>query len=140
MSCAGCWSLVSRTRLCNDVCELRTCRVQIAHAGSRTRVTSMGGLYDTATLRALPSAVLIVVSVVCVVMVGVIVFVFWVVLVRCSTHCCGYGVGRLRCNCQIARLVVSSYCRVGRAPPANIAPTVGLEPTTTRLRALRSAG
>ena len=26
-----------------------------AHAGSRTRVTSMGGLYDTATLRALPS-------------------------------------------------------------------------------------
>ena len=24
-----------------------------AHAGSRTRVTSMGGLYDTATLRAL---------------------------------------------------------------------------------------
>jgi hypothetical protein len=29
------------------------CVVQIAHAGSRTRVTSMGGLYDTATLRAL---------------------------------------------------------------------------------------
>ena len=26
---------------------------QNAHAGSRTRVTSMGGLYDTATLRAL---------------------------------------------------------------------------------------
>jgi hypothetical protein len=27
-----------------------------AHAGSRTRVTSMGGLYDAATLRALAGA------------------------------------------------------------------------------------
>ena len=99
----------------------------------------MGGLYDAATLRALSYAVLVVVSVVCVVMVVVIVFLFWVVLARCSFRCCGYGVGRLRCNCQIARLVVSSYCRVGRAQRTHIAPTVGLKPTTTRLRALRSA-
>ena len=28
-------------------------RLKNAHAGSRTRVTSMGGLYDTATLHAL---------------------------------------------------------------------------------------
>ena len=31
--------------------------LQIAHAGSRTRVTSMGVLYDTATLRALSSGI-----------------------------------------------------------------------------------
>ena len=136
--CIGCWPLVSRIGLCNAVCKLRTYRVQIAHAGSRNRVTSIGGLYDTATLRALSSAVLLVVFVVCVVMVVVIVLVLCVVLASCSTCCCGCGVGRLCCNWQIARFVVSSYCRIGRAPPANIAPTVGLEPTTTRLRASRS--
>ena len=100
----------------------------------------MGGLYDAATLRALSSAVLLVVFDVCVVMAVVMVLVFCVVLASCSTCCCGCGVGRLCCNWQIARFVVSSYCRIGRAPPANIAPTVGPEPTTTRLRALRSAG
>ena len=78
--------MVSRIGLRNVMCELRTCRMQIAHAGSRTRVTSMGGLYDTATLRALSSAVL---PVLCagVVMVVVIVLVLCVVLVRCSPRC-----------------------------------------------------
>ena len=33
-------------------CE-KTLREENAHAGNRTRVTSMGGLYDTPTLRAL---------------------------------------------------------------------------------------
>ena len=34
-------------------------RVCLAHAGNRTRVTSMGGLYDTTTLRALVPTTLI---------------------------------------------------------------------------------
>ena len=33
-------------------CAGTTCVLSCAHAGSRTRVTSMGGLYDAATLRA----------------------------------------------------------------------------------------
>ena len=33
--------------------QLGRATTKTAHAGSRTRVTSMGGLYDTATLRAL---------------------------------------------------------------------------------------
>ena len=35
---------------------IRTRGYKNAHAGSRTRVTSMGGLYDTATLHALTHA------------------------------------------------------------------------------------
>ena len=61
----------------------------------------MGGLYDAATLRALSSAVLVVVSVVCAAMVVVIVFVIWVVLVRCSSRCCGCGVARLRAPARV---------------------------------------
>ena len=138
MWCAGCWSLVSRIGVCNVVCKLLTCRIQIAHAGKRTRVTSMGGLYDTATLRALPSAVLLS-RFVSVVMVVVTVLVCCVVLVRCSSCCGGCGLCRLRCNSQIVGFVVSSYCSVGRAQRAHIAPIVGLKPTTARLMALRSA-
>ena len=96
----------------------------------------MGGLYGTATLRELSSAVLLVLFAGGV-MVVVAVLVLCVVLARCSSCC---GLCRLRCNFQIVRFVVSSYCRVGRAPRAHIAPTVGPKPTTTRLRALRSAG
>ena len=35
--------------------DQKSAALQIAHAGSRARVTSMGGLYDAATLRALVS-------------------------------------------------------------------------------------
>jgi hypothetical protein len=98
----------------------------------------MGGLYDTATLRALPSAVLF--SLVAgLVMVIVTVLVLCVVLVRCSACCGGCGLCRLRCNSRIVGSVVSSYCRLGRAQRAHIAPTVGLKPTTARLHALRPA-
>ena len=40
---------VNRAPLVGDQ---KSAALQIAHAGSRTRVTSMGGLYDAATLRA----------------------------------------------------------------------------------------
>jgi hypothetical protein len=62
----------------------------------------MGGLYDTATLRALSSAVLLVLCA-GVVMVGVGVIVRCVGIARYSSCCCGCGLCRLRCNYQIAR-------------------------------------
>ena len=131
--------MVSRIGLRNVMCELRTCRMQIAHAGSRTRVTSMGGLYDTATLRALSSAVLLVLCV------GVVMVVVGV-LVRC--------VGRARYSCcclwlwSLSSALQFSDCKVLCVVLLSCCPCTagkhcthrGPKPTTTRLRALRSAG
>ena len=49
---SGVWSWVD----CMSWQEPEQRKQRNAHAGSRTRVTSMGGLYDAATLRALTRA------------------------------------------------------------------------------------
>ena len=45
-------ALAAKPVIVRPICCRHRCRLGNAHAGSRTRVTSMGGLYDAATLRA----------------------------------------------------------------------------------------